>query len=239
MRHVYITRLRLWYMYFTAAFFICASIYTGILPPLSVFNSSPNSVYQPIYQGNVNKPAVAFACNVFWGEEFLPGMLEAFNNEDIKITFFIGGSWAKRYPDMLLLLSDNGHEIANHSYSHPHPNRLSKQKNQEEIQKTEKLIEQIIGKKTYLYAPPYGEFNESVLIAAGELGYKTILWTIDTIDWQRPSSEIITQRVLKKLKNGAIILMHPTESTAKALPGLIREIKSRGYFISTVSQIIQ
>lgn len=92
--------------------------------------------------------------------------------------------------------------------------------------------------KTLLYAPPYGEYNDNVLRAASELGYRTTLWSVDTIDWQRPPVEILKSRVLKKVHNGAIILMHPTDPTNKALPSLIRELKERGYSITTVSAII-
>jgi peptidoglycan/xylan/chitin deacetylase (PgdA/CDA1 family) len=136
-------------------------------------------------------------------------------------------------------VANQGHEIANHTYSHPHPNALSKDKNKEQITKNEELLKEITGIKTTLYAPPYGEYNDTVLSAAHELGYTTIMWSIDTIDWKRPPAEIIKSRVMKKLHNGAIILMHPTESTAQALPDLIAQIQNKGYTITTVSDILQ
>lgn len=193
---------------------------------------------QPIFKGNAGEKKVAFACNVFWGEDYLPDMLNSFNNNNIKITFFIGGSWANRFPELVRELSSQGHELGNHSYSHPHPNSISKEKNKEEILRTETLINTLTNKKTNLYAPPYGEYNETVLSAANELGYKTIMWSIDTIDWRRPSTEIIINRVIKKIHGGAIILIHPTESTAKALPIIIEELTLLGYTISPVSEII-
>jgi len=185
------------------------------------------------------EPKVTFACNVFWGEEFLPEMLNTLDENNIKITFFIGGSWGKRFPALVTELANRGHELGNHSYSHPHPNLLAKDKNKEQIVRTEQLIQELTTLKTNLYAPPYGEYNDTVLLAADELSYTTIMWSIDTIDWQRPPSEIIINRVMKKLHNGAIILIHPTENTAKALPELIRQIHSKGYKISTVSDIIK
>lgn len=193
---------------------------------------------EPIERGNAAIPKVAFACNVFWGEEFLPSMLETLEKNNIHITFFIGGTWAKSNPDMLKLIAEKGHELANHSYNHPHPNTLSKEKNQEQILRTEAVVSEITGIKTALYAPPYGEYNDTVLKAAGELNYPTIMWSIDTIDWKRPPAEIIRSRVVKKIHNGAIVLMHPTDPTAKALPELIKELTNSGYTISTVSDII-
>lgn len=224
-----------WYLMFAAGIFLTVSFVASIVN--SILNPSPGGL-QPIFQGKPNVSKVAFACNVFWGEEYLPEMLATLDKNNIKITFFIGGSWARRFPEHLKQIAAKGHEIGNHSYSHPHPNAIGKQKNKEQIQQTEQLIKELTGYKTTLYAPPYGEYNDIVLEAAAELGYKTILWSIDTIDWQRPAPAVIHNRVMKKLHNGAIILMHPTAPTVQALPGLIAAIRERGYTITTVSDIL-
>ena len=194
---------------------------------------------EPIFHGNIDQNKVAFVCNVFWGEEFLPDMLKTLEDNNVHITFFIGGTWAKDNPDILKNIVEKGHEVANHSYNHPHPNTLSKDKNKEQILKAETIIQQITGVKTSLYAPPYGEYNDVVLNAAQELDYKTIMWSIDTIDWKRPPSEIVKSRVLKKIHNGAIVLMHPTKPTKKALPELLKELREKGYIITTVSDVIK
>lgn len=193
---------------------------------------------EPIFHGNVEQNKVAFVCNVFWGEEFLPDMLKTLEDNNVHITFFIGGTWAKENPDLLKNIAERGHELANHSYNHPHPNTLSKNKNKEQILKAETIIQEITGVKTSLYAPPYGEYNDVVLNAAQELEYKTIMWSIDTIDWKRPPADVVKSRVLKKIHNGAIVLMHPTESTQKALPELLKELHEKGYTITTVSDVI-
>lgn len=237
MRWIIIRKVPSWYIFFAASIFLTIAMLAGLLQPLITTNQQSNKP-KPIFQGNLAQPKVAFACNVFWGEEFLPSMLESFDKANIKITFFIGGSWAKRYPDALKDISAHGHELGNHSYSHPHPNSLTKQQNQEQIQKTEDLIKELTNYKTFLYAPPYGEYNDTVLAAAADLGYTTIMWSIDTIDWKRPPEDILKTRVLNKLHNGAIILMHPTEPTAKALPDLIQQIKSKGYTITNISDIL-
>lgn len=193
----------------------------------------------PIYQGSTNNAKVALACNVFWGEEYLPQMLEILRRENVCITFFLGGSWVKNHPELVNQMVENGHELGNHSFTHPHPNSLSKEHNREQMLRTEELIFSLTQRKTTLYAPPYGEFNQTVLQAADELGYKTIMWTVDTVDWKRPPAAVIQARVLKKLQNGAIVLMHPTQPTIEALPGLISEIKKQGYTLEPVSAVIQ
>lgn len=95
------------------------------------------------------------------------------------------------------------------------------------------------GFKPSLFAPPYGERGDAVLKAAHEAGYRTILWSIDTIDWQRPEPSIITRRVTEKIHNGAIILMHPTAPTVKALPQIILELKNMDYEMVSVSTLLQ
>lgn len=238
MKWFFVIRVQQWYVLFSAGVFFAIIILSGFLQPI-FNNTQPVNKPAPIFHGNMTSPKVAFACNVFWGEEYLPAMLNTLDENNIKITFFIGGSWGKRFPALVTELAHRGHELGNHTYSHPHPNTISKDKNKEQILRTEELVKELTTIKTSLYAPPYGEYNDTVLSAADELGYTTIMWSIDTIDWQRPPTEIIINRVMKKLHNGAIILIHPTEVTSKALPELIKQIQSKGYTISTVSDIIK
>lgn len=239
MKYVLVAHIRQWYIIFAAGVLLAVAALSGVLQPIFDHTTSIAGKPQPIFQGNVANPQIAFACNVFWGEEFLPQMLNTLADNHVKITFFIGGSWAKRYPQILADIAGQGHELANHSYSHPHPNALDKGKNKEQIVKTEQLVQEITGVKTQLYAPPYGEYNDTVLMAADELGYKTIMWSIDTIDWQRPPADIIINRVMKKVHNGAIILIHPTANTAEALPQLIQRLQASGYQITSVSDILK
>lgn len=235
MKIIVLSRVPRWYLGFAAAFFLMLTVLPDIARYIAVDPAAP----KPFYNGNKAKPNVALACNVFWGEEYLPAMLAVMAENDVKATFFIGGSWAKRHPELVQKLAAAGHELGNHTYSHPHPNTLDKEQNKEQITRTEALVQEITGVQTRLYAPPYGEFNATVLAAADELGYKTIMWTADTVDWKRPPPQVIVERVTKKLGNGAIILMHPTDPTARALPELIRRIKAGGYNILPVSAILE
>jgi len=231
-------KLEFWYLLFSAAVFLVLAMAAGIIQPFLYGRGPGNMPPGPVYRGSAAKPQVAFACNVVWGEEYLPSMLETLDRNGIKATFFVGGSWADKHPALLAEIARRGHELGNHSYTHPHPNALSLEENKRQILQTERLIEELTGIRTRLYAPPYGEFNATVLSAAAELGYVTILWSIDTIDWQRPSEELLISRVMRKLHNGAIILMHPTAPTARALPELIQKIRNAGYSFGTVTEIL-
>ncbi|MBU7005576.1 polysaccharide deacetylase family protein [Phosphitispora fastidiosa] len=195
------------------------------------------SNFDPIYQGSTDQKKIALTCNVVWGEEYIPGMLEVLKKNNVSMTFFMGGKWVEDFPELTKEIAKN-HELGNHSYSHPHPTFISKSENISEIKQTDEAVYKITKVRTRLYAPPYGEFNKTVLQAAGESGYRTILWSIDTIDWERPAPDTIVKRVTGKAHNGAIVLMHPTDPTVKALPSIIAALKGKGYQLTTVSDVL-
>lgn len=195
--------------------------------------------YDPIYKGLDDEKKVAFACNVVWGEEYLPQMLKLFKDKEIDITFFIGGQWAEKNEELLKSIHKDGHELGNHGYKHLYHSKLTPDKNKEEILKTEEIIKRVTGCKTELFAPPYGDLNDTVVDSAEALGYKVIMWSIDTIDWNTKDYKKILKRLEDKQHNGAIVLMHPTKVTIEALPEIIGNLESQGYKISTVSDVIE
>ena len=235
---IYIPYKKKKFVYFTI------SIAVIVLMLFIFYNTNSKDVFniisipQPIYKGDENIPKVSFACNVVWGTEYVPKMLDLFREKDIKITFFIGGEWASENADLLRQMVTEGHELGNHGYYHKHHSQLNFDENRREISQTEDIIYKITGVKTVLFAPPYGEFNDTTLKAADSLGYKTIMWSIDTIDWRREGAEVIANRVLKKPHNGAIILMHPVEDTLEALPIIIDQLRERGFEIGKVSDVL-
>ncbi|MFZ7104651.1 MAG: polysaccharide deacetylase family protein [Peptococcaceae bacterium] len=212
-----------------------------VLYMLFINKPVPTIQLDPIYQGKTNQPGVAITINVDWGEEVIPQMLTVLEGKNTKATFFITGRFAEKFPDIVKQISAQGHEIGNHGYSHPHPDRISVEKNHEEIMKTHKILKNLCDREINLFAPPYGERGANCLKAADQAGYKTILWTADTIDWQQPPPSVNTlvNRVTgKKLINGTIILMHPKAHTLQALPVIIDVIKTKGFQLKTVSEII-
>ncbi|QNB45715.1 polysaccharide deacetylase family protein [Thermanaerosceptrum fracticalcis] len=193
----------------------------------------------PIYLGNTKDKTMAFTINVDWGEDVLPGMLAALRSKNIKASFFITGRFARKFPEIVQQIAKEGHEIGNHGYSHPHADKLSLEQNKKEIRDTEKVLQDLGITVSKIFAPPYGEHKPHVVAAAEALGYKTIMWTADTVDWQNPSAEVIKHRVLSKADNGVIVLMHPKKCTLDALPALIDALKDKGFTLKTVSEILQ
>ncbi len=213
----------------------CAILINYIQRNLTV----PTTEISPIYQGNSGQQVMSFAINVDWGEEYLPQMLKTMDQQNIKCTFFLTGRWTEKFPEIAKLIADQGHEIGNHGYKHDSPNQMSVGKIQDDIQKSAQIIKKITGRDTLLYAPPSGERDDHVVKAAHELGYRTVLWSIDTIDWKRPSTNVIVAKILDKAHNGAIVLMHPTEPTMQALPIVIPQLTNQGYRLVTISDNIK
>lgn len=195
--------------------------------------------YLPIYNVKTDEKKIAFTMNCAWNADDIDSILETLKNNNVHITFFMVGDWVDKYPEAVKKINEAGHEIGSHSNTHPHVNKLSAEKNLEEINLSVAKIQKITGQKTNIYRAPYGEYNNTVIKTAEENGYYTIQWNLDTLDYKGLTGEQMWNRLKNKLENGAIILSHNgTKHTADSLDMLIKNIKSRGYEIITVSQLI-
>lgn len=191
------------------------------------------------YRGPATAKVVAFACNVVWGEPYVLPIAEVFQRAHVRATFFLGGRFAERHPEIVRRLAALGMELANHGYAHRHVAELSLGANEAEIEKAQLAIERAGGRPAKLYAPAFGELNQTVEEAARHLGYRVVMWTIDTVDW-RPwhTPAIIRARVLEKLTPGAIILIHPTDRTLEALPTILDDLRAKGYRAVSVGELL-
>lgn len=193
----------------------------------------------PIYNVETNKKWISISINCAWNADDIDQILEVLDRCNVKTTFFMVGDWVDRFPEETKRIAEKGHEIANHSDSHPHVNSLSYEQNVEEIKKCTEKIKTVTGKEVSLYRCPYGEYNDTVVKAAKDNGYKVIQWSIDTLDYEGLDESQMIDRINKNLKNGSIILMHNgTENTANSLEGIIKNIQKKGYNIVKVSDLI-
>ena len=149
------------------------------------------------------------------------------------------GDWVDKYPEVVRRIHLAGHEIGNHSNTHPHVEKLSLEENIKQIEECSKKIERITGNKTILYRGPYGEYNDTIIKAADNVNHKTIQWSLDSLDYKGLTGEQMWKRLDKKIENGSIILMHNgTKNTASSLDKIITNIKEKGYNIVTISNLI-
>jgi probable sporulation protein (polysaccharide deacetylase family) len=191
----------------------------------------------PIYRGNPAKPMVALMINVAWGDEYLLPMLDILKETKVKATFFFDGMWLSKHMDMAKSIMAQGHEVSNHAYSHPNMSQMGAERQRKEIGKTEALLKKL-GADNAWFAPPSGDYNGTTVRIANEYGLRTVLWTLDTLDWQKPAPWTVIDKVSRKVGPGSLILMHPTSTSQGALLGMIKVIKAKGYSLGTVSQTL-
>ena len=206
----------------------CAVLGVNMITTSSVING----VY---YSGNEDSNKISLMINVYWGTEYLDGMLEILDKYDVKTTFFVGGTWAVKESDMLEKIYESGHEIGNHGYSHKDQDKLSREQNQKEILMTHNIVDELLGFEMNLFAPPSGAYSKTTVEVANELSYRTIMWTRDTIDWRDKHADLIYSRAVKDAKGGDLVLLHPTEKTLEALEQIIITLQEKGLKITTVS----
>ncbi len=204
-----------------------------------IVTSAPASKQLPVYSVDTKEKKIALTMNCAWNADDIDSILDTLSKNKIHITFFMVGDWVDKYPEYVKKIADNGHEIANHSNTHPHVNQLNVDKNMEEIKLCSEKIEKITGNKTTLYRGPYGEYNDTVINAANAKDHITIQWNLDTLDYTGLTGEEMWKRLDSKLSNGSIILSHNgTKHTADSLELLLHNIKEKGYEVVTVSELI-
>ncbi|MBO5004746.1 MAG: polysaccharide deacetylase family protein [Clostridia bacterium] len=204
-----------------------------------IIATSASSRQLPVYSVDTKEKKIALTMNCAWNADDIDSILDTLSKNKIHITFFMVGDWVDKYPEYVKKIADNGHEIANHSNTHPHVNQLNIDKNMEEIKLCSEKIEKITGNKTTLYRGPYGEYNDTVINAAKAKEHITIQWNLDTLDYTGLTGEEMWKRLDSKLSNGSIILSHNgTKHTADSLELLLHNIKEKGYEVVTVSELI-
>lgn len=190
------------------------------------------------YSGSKDSNKISLMINVYWGSEYLDDMLATLKEKNVKTTFFVGGTWAVLNENYLKKIYEDGHEIANHGYHHKDHDKISEQENLNEIKNTHTIIKELLGIDMNLFAPPSGAYDKTTVSCAALLGYKTIMWTRDTIDWRDHNADLIYNRAIKNAKGGDLVLMHPTEATAKALGKIIDYLQGQKFVLTTVSDNI-
>lgn len=219
--------------------FFCAGLLlaTGLAGQISRASARQREV--PIYSVDTKEKKVAISFDAAWGADATPKLLATLKERKIKTTFFLTGIWVKEYPEMVKTIAAEGHEIGNHSLTHPHCASLSQEEIEKELVENDVLIFNLTGKHTTLFRPPFGEYNDLLLQTSRRKGYEVIQWSVDSLDWQDIGKEAISERVLKNVQPGAIVLFHNNAKfTPEALPGVLDTLKLQGYQVVPVSELL-
>jgi Predicted xylanase/chitin deacetylase len=195
----------------------------------------------PIYCVNSNEKKVALSFDAAWGNEDTAKILEILKRHNVHVTFFMTGGWVEKYPEDVKAIAAAGHDLGNHSENHKHMSQLSKAQCEEEIMKVHNKVKELTGVDMMLFRPPYGDYNNTLIQAARDVGYYCIQWDVDSLDWKDYGAESIINTVCnhKHLGNGSIILCHNgAKYTKDALDTIITRLQAEGYEIVPISQLI-
>ena len=169
-----------------------------------------------------------------------PRLLDILAKRNIKATFFLVGQCVKEYPAVVERMVREGHELGNHSWSHPNLGKMSDAAVKAQLQDTHDLIVKTAGVAPKSFRPPYGSFSpRQQQWAYKEFGYKTILWGVDPFDWKKPGASVIAQRIISQTKSGDIILAHDIhKQTVDAMEETLDGLIARGFRFATVSELL-
>jgi peptidoglycan/xylan/chitin deacetylase (PgdA/CDA1 family) len=176
------------------------------------------------------------------GADGAAAILDMLKRHHLHSTFFLTGKWAETYPDLAKRIAAEGHEIANHTYSHPDLTQLPPDEVIKQIADGEAAIQRITGVNPRpLFREPYGAFNEAERRLVRQAGYSySIYWDVDTLDWQFPPLETELKKLTEKTRGGSIVLMHlNVPQSAVASDQAIPILQEKGYQLVTVSQLLQ
>ncbi|MEW2356475.1 polysaccharide deacetylase family protein [Spirillospora sp. NPDC029432] len=165
-------------------------------------------------------------------------LLDLLARDKVKATFFLVGRNVEEYPELVRREAAEGHELANHSYSHADLGRSSQAKVAAELERTQHAIQRAAGVTPVLMRPPYGSTDRQVAAVTKRLGLAQVLWTVDPLDWQVRDSGRVERKVVGGTRNGTIVLMHDIHgTTVDAVPAIIKRLAAKGYVFVTVSEL--
>lgn len=212
----------------------------GLVSGKNVISSNGiNKKSIPIYSVGTDKKVVAITFDTSWGSDNTEKIINVLKQQNIRATFFVIGKWLDEYPDYVKLILSYDNEVGNHSDGHKEYTRMSKEEIIKDISTADEKIYKLTGKKPTLFRFPEGTYDDRTVKIVEDTGHKCIQWDVDSIDWRNDGEEIEYKRVIKKVKNGSIILFHNSgKYTVATLNRVINELKKEGYSFEKVSELI-
>jgi len=193
----------------------------------------------PIYKVDTSEQSVAISFDASWGAEYTEKILDTLDKHHVKATFFLVNIWLEEYPEVAWEIMLRGHEIGMHSTTHPNFCTLSKAQMEKELKENVRMIQEITGYSPKLFRPPFGAYNNQVIEMINSLGYQTVQWSIDSLDWKDLSASEIENRVMKNIGPGDIVLFHNNGlHTAEALDPILSRLEEKGLDVVPVSDLL-
>lgn len=218
---------------------LAAALILTVVNAPAVVGASAAERSLPIYSVERDGKFVALSFDAAWGNEDTSQLISILQSYNVKATFFLVGEWVDKYPESVKELSDAGMEVMNHSDTHAHFSKLSRDQIAAEVNACSDKIEAVTGTRPTLFRCPYGEYDDHVIDTVNALGVTAVQWDVDSLDWKGLSADEITRRVTDGVKPGSIVLFHnAAEHTPEALPGIIEALLADGYTIVPIGQLL-
>ncbi len=205
--------------------------------PVAVLPVTPQITFNSVH---VEGPYVAMTFDDGPNATLTPKLLDLLAAHHMKATFFVVGQNAADHPEILKRAVREGHEIANHSWSHPNLGKMNDDAVRRELQKTDDAIKDAIGIRPTLLRPPYGSITAHQRTWIHDtFGYRIIIWDVDPLDWKRPGPSVVTRRIVSETRPGSIILAHDIHPpTIEAMPATFDQLQEKGFKFVTVSELL-
>lgn len=204
-------------------------------PPITNVTEEYLSQYDAVFLGDEAQKTLYITFDAGFENGNTAQILDALKKHGVKATFFLVGNYFETQPELVRRMVEEGHTVGNHTYSHPDMSEIAdRERFLTELQKNETLYKEITGKEMpKLYRPPQGKFAEENLKMAQELGYSTVFWSLAYVDWyteDQPTKEQAFSKLLPRVHDGAVVLLHSTSSTnAQILDELLTKWEEMGY----------
>ena len=200
----------------------------------------PAAMGSPFHSAAIGTPHLALTFDDGPHGKLTPKLLDLLGRRGVKSTFYVIGRNVEAYPDIARRIVAEGHEIANHTWTHPQLSRLSAARVADELRRTHDKVLEVTGVRMTNLRPPYGAFNDNVRrVAFDRHGYDTIMWSVDPLDWKYRNSSRVTRELVKGAAPGAVLLCHDIHpSTIAAVPPTLDQLLGRGFRFVTVAELM-
>lgn len=196
----------------------------------------------PIFYVRTDQPLVALTFDISWGRQTAGPVLDILKEKGVRATFFLTGFWAKKQRDIAQRIVADGHEVASHGDDHVNLSRYDGNAIADNILTAHRDLLEATGQEARFFRPPNGDYDDLVVATARQLGYETVIWSLDTLDWKNPGADYMVRRVLDNVHPGDIILMHASDSSKQihlALPRIIDGLRAQGYRLVTLGELMR
>ena len=193
----------------------------------------------PVYCVEREDSVITVSFDASWGGRQTLKILDLLDEYEAKATFFLVGIWVDKYPELVKEIHARGHEIGNHSDTHPQMSKLSESQIRQELRGMSDKVEALTGQRPTLFRPPYGDYDNKVVTVARAEGYEVVQWSVDSLDWKNKGVEDLIRRATAKVEKGDIILFHnDSKYILDALPTILKTYREQGFTMIPAGEIL-